>query len=1364
MAIAGFNPDLSNVWANQVQYGSPQLAAMAEMFARLLGAPSVDALPPMWRDIVQKGLYIASNNWGDQLGILNSGNLFMNMQQSVMAGALGGGFSSMNGGYMGMTPGSQSQLMNSANLLTQAAHQFYFTPGGGVNYSNTHGMNPMTFAPFAADVARYVPLQTGGAQNLEASVRGGRGSLARARSAFNDLEGKGVRFSPQQTLLRDQLDTWGEFRRDQRKMRNEVDKELDTLEKSLSHLETPQEKDNWRRRLNELARTRGGLDIAPHKSNADALKFAREQLNKKDLVLRDDKGEYKKYHGSRTGEDYTYDTLTDWKELGDTYSDMNKTDSIRDMLKKGTDIRGKNPNQDGLIRMSVQGKQGSAGIEEMLKQALEAGADRNSEKIRGLAELGVKVKRYEDLQHQVESEMMKQTPGVISLSEQDAKINDLQKLTWEDYAKNKEKYNSVFGGEVSQDMFEDMKKGVLTQMRAYRDKQREKVDKEVEDRITRDPIEAQKFGGVDVDEQRVSKDEIKGIAQASKQKNFEGTALSEAFNNRYQAAMNATARNVEQLSRLFGTTDYSQISALAQQLGMGSVADPRNAQEVADRITGIKAFSRMSGRDTSSVINEQGAITEFFRQIFGSKERVSGSLIEGVQNIGELADVHRRVTGHGPTRNEAVGGAVEAVAGFLDEKGSSLAVARVAADDENIPMSNENRAELKQLLENVDNANTQEEKDKALREVKRFTRRHGLMRYKNYVKDAGAKEGLGVAQSRAGEVIEHNALLHIRNMSPEERSDYSAEAQALFRATASGADKTLSDIIGQNGVDKEFMDKTMGDVSKEDAEKLIQENVINPMRAQGASQKEIARAAENYRKWMNLPSDVKKFIMREIDNSPAGSVYTSKAQQARLAQIKAKQQWEDRQNAEGGSSQGTIMDFINGLAGVGDNGNVTNRDLMKSQMAEWVKEQTQGMNKEEKEKWMEENVGKDGALTERGLDNFNKSQDKMKTFKLNSEGKIENTDFLRQTINTPQGKQFMWQAMGFSSLREAMKASGETTWNKAFQALENNGLVTSDLGNGQYGVTGAAELEKMRKEAQGKLDTQEKQDRITNWLEEKGYKEVNFDENGKIKSMVDKNGKSLTGNDLQNTLEELSNKNADFANMMSKNSSDDRLRAGIRAMTGGSFNEAFEPDIKDYTPWDKLSDKEKKAYEEAGVNEDTYNLRRTMMHNSIAAMNKLSDPEKKSFLTEVNKLAGENTLYEGMKRKKGESDEDYMKRIRSEGPTPMILEALMKDGVLREGTAASKAAADVNKFLSGGFAGEGGKVKIKDYIQGGKEQEIDMGNVAKEVKGSGGGGAGGGEGITSGSLLDILNPIINSLQSLASTVSGNSLRVNSREQ
>lgn len=152
--IAGYNDRLANVWANQATYSSPQLLGLLDVISRLFGASSARQLPKGVEDVLHKGLYIIANNWGDKLGMLNSGNMFMNMHQAALSGAAGGGYTTLKHDDDGNM--SEATNLRRAKALTDAAHDFCFTPSGGVNYANTHGMHPKTFESYAADVAGYL--------------------------------------------------------------------------------------------------------------------------------------------------------------------------------------------------------------------------------------------------------------------------------------------------------------------------------------------------------------------------------------------------------------------------------------------------------------------------------------------------------------------------------------------------------------------------------------------------------------------------------------------------------------------------------------------------------------------------------------------------------------------------------------------------------------------------------------------------------------------------------------------------------------------------------------------------------------------------------------------------------------------------------------------------------------------------------------------------------------------------------------------------------------------------------------------------------------------------------------------------------
>lgn len=178
-----------DVVANQQQYSSNQVSGMADVIAKLFGVQSASDMPPEWQGIIRQIAYAVSNNYGDQLGLLNQGNMFANIHQAILTQ---GGLESrdVGGSLLGVSYGSSVKSVQVADILTKIAGDFYSTKGGAEKIDNTHGMSGRLFEGFAAGVMKDRGIKEGDIQTVisRKGAEGMKSTLDEARKAGADTD------------------------------------------------------------------------------------------------------------------------------------------------------------------------------------------------------------------------------------------------------------------------------------------------------------------------------------------------------------------------------------------------------------------------------------------------------------------------------------------------------------------------------------------------------------------------------------------------------------------------------------------------------------------------------------------------------------------------------------------------------------------------------------------------------------------------------------------------------------------------------------------------------------------------------------------------------------------------------------------------------------------------------------------------------------------------------------------------------------------------------------------------------------------------------------------------------------------------
>lgn len=502
--IAEFPEDISNVLANNQMYDSPELIAAGNGLARLFGGRSMDELPPTYREFLHKILYAVANSYGDTLGLMNVGNMFMNMQQAVMAGTRGGGggYSSLPSSLLGVTPGSSLQLMQKANLLTSLAKQFYFNDDGTVNLDNTQGMSSEVFSAFAADAARFVPQRVQNPVRVTAQVDKGSG-IEGIEKAYKELQDKGGVLTYSQTEFLSQLKRYKELRKGKGDWKKKLDEELTGIDRELDG--TPVEGEDGIQDsalLQKIERIKDKL--GKRAEGAKTIGDLRKIIEETDKLR--EGGVYK----TEDGQTITY-TREDIERLERIGKGGKPEPILKRYGERGTaNLRGEG--EEYIARSSYGAdRRVSQGLEGTIEEAIKDGVNKNQVRIRELADIARKTSVYEDTVERIERERRRRESDYVSIAGNEEEVEGIRS----DIATLKQAEQNPA---VSEERRETLKKNrekleeLLERQEAKLQTQREEVNTEARKRLVGKELKEEKVAGVEVGRSKITEEDFATIS------------------------------------------------------------------------------------------------------------------------------------------------------------------------------------------------------------------------------------------------------------------------------------------------------------------------------------------------------------------------------------------------------------------------------------------------------------------------------------------------------------------------------------------------------------------------------------------------------------------------------------------------------------------------------------------------------------------------------------------------------------------------------------------------------------------------------------------------------------------------------------
>lgn len=1125
-----------------------------------------------------------------------------------------------------------------------------------------------------------------------------------------------------------------------------------------------QTRENWRQSLKE---------------EIDALK--RETLDKgKGGNIQKRFNDIKKRIGQAAEYATTLDQLEEAIDKADTEEYVENDPDIGKQVKKINEQGGRVQAQTGisspgLIKIeSDPNKRGAQALIDMLQRGVKLGVDPTQVEAQRIADIARKAMAYEEARDTFETQLKERDKNYETIKNREETIRTIRQETFEQSEAGKKKYSNEEERAKAKDTWEEDRQRRIAGVEESIKTTNNALSKYINEHWVGQRLDATKnFAGTGVDLAAtvITQADLPVMQALLRGGSMEALLASKQYSSDYMAGLSANIKNVEQLGEAFGTADYGEIKAIAKQLALGEIADPRNAMNVTERLEHAKMLSRVSGRTVESVLNEQGAIVEFFKQTFGSSENLSGEMITSVQNIGEAADVYRRNTGRGLTRAQAVASAQLAIAGLLDKQGSAYTMAKYALESNNIPLGDENRKTLQELVDKVENATSYEEQQSALYKLQDFTRGLGFQHYKYDNKQANAQFGYDNVRIRSGLIAADNILNNLSRLSdaaennfvnPKDENDTSGVT--FFRdirgkngtEARREAEATLRGILGPNGVSRAMLEATVEDITPERAEEMIQKDIREPMKSAGYSEEKIKEAETNFRNWLALGAPMREWMIGQIKNQTIGETIESNSGRASALKRQEEAVLNQYINPEEPemASQGMVKDFIRGMMDGGGDTKWTNKDVIGKVVGDLVKES----GNEDKM------YADDGGLSKEGVSYLNSKADKSGTLFLSFTEKdgvkaLENTDVLNQKITTAGGERIeLWRAMGFDSLKDAKENAHGARLGRGMQQLElAQGQLLQGMGDGRT-VAVRNRLLTMQDRADMVLESRkiQRQRDIEEVFQTKlGAKQVIFDNNGNIAKVIDKEGKTIENKegkpDLDTYLQE-ANKDEDVHRVLNSNTND-TLEFDRKVSQLFGQDKAARLDVKNSInrKWEDLTEEQQKEW----GNKTNYEFRKALVGNVEAAYTSLSKTEKSSLLTEINKLAQDDSKLKDITRKEGESDTDYYDRIKDKVPIDLIAKAMSSEGMnWSRGSEAYKKFQTVEDFFNGAYTVRSGDVTLTTYDprdpnKRGKDQTF---NIDEVRKGSGGKdpSLGGGNGMESigYEIISLIQSLLGKLDSM----------------
>ncbi len=879
---------------------------------------------------------------------------------------------------------------------------------------------------------------------------------------------------------------------------------------------------------------------------------------------------------------------------------------------------------------------------------------------------------------------------------------------------------------------------------------RSSLDRQVDKALEGTELEEETIDGKRVGKKKISSADLTAARQQQWKGGTQAEMITKDAVKDVHEALRAGSKNIAELEKMFGTSEFSELQNMAKQLGMGSLTDKQNVDKVTRSIKQAQVLAEKTGRSIQSIMNEQGSLASAYSRIYGGEYRVDNKAVARTQRISEEAGAASAEAGIGGTKEEVAAGQVASDAAAMEETKNISALKYTLHSDKAVSLSKEAKESGADLEARIDEA-----------------------------LNSGDYEAIAALDAEAGQWVstygDMNAYKQL-NANKEFGSDIAGKYQmsrVLSNVQEDMGNLTQEQIQGmaQNGTDI-TSEKTQGQILS--ALKNVSNSTLNRInkaaeKSPEAMEKEINSILEEAKGTMS-EEDYAEFekSVRGIQEMGAGGrkYLTSKAydkdnEGRETLESKMKNETAiskkilDDTLAEGEEVQKTGVQSAIAGALAGDKA-ITNRDAALQYMVD------KGY------------VGENGFVGQKEIEKMNKEDSGMFALQLDTEtGAIKNTDALDKEITLPDGSKVpLWKAMGLGETKEeALKNAKDT--NKVaqgMQELSKQGISSAGLGNGNVAFFDQKSMDERTDMMEEQRQLQKESRKRINAYNTNGERisDAEFDENGKLKSAT-VDGKKYEGRELEKKLKDVASKDTKIQNALAgldneygeaarKTQAHDQFVNSLVGGAGLTGDEELTDDDFSEDKWDDLSEEEKASY--GGRSNYKYQL--AIRQKLQESYKNLKGDAKKKFDEYAVDYLKRTTA-----RKPGESDEDFEDRIKEKVDDKeltareyanIMSEHRKEIGSLEGGKKASDDYGVVAKAERGDFLNEKGPQK---FWVNGHNQTINMDDVRRDLgMGGGPGGPGGpGGGVDMSGLENLLQPLAAVINSLGGCVNGQALRV-----
>lgn len=679
---------------------------------------------------------------------------------------------------------------------------------------------------------------------------------------------------------------------------------------------------------------------------------------------------------------------------------------------------------DSKILRTQKGYQGiKMALDEIEKsQGKEGAIDKGSNEYKALVDLSRVTKAYDEA-----AKGMKQTPQIQKLESEidklDAKERSGVKLTDEE-----KRSRTVMSRDLSR-LRQERTKGIKAGLQG-RD-------------LGEETINGQKFGKL-----RMTEDMIDMAAEQYNNGGTQSEMMTTKARKEVQEAIRKTSKNVSELEKIFGTNDFAELQNIAKTLGMGSISDMRNVEQVTKRIREAQVMAQKTGRSIQSIFTEQGALLGTYSQIYGGESRVNAKSITFNQRVSSQVEEDTKTNGgRGATKEEASAEIAASEAAYMDETSGMQLLKYNLNDNKLLTLTPEQRKKAEALMQRYKAAEARGDYHAMAAieaEANQWNAENGDTS-ESAKKDARTKHGHDFATGFHNAVAVENLKTDMSNLGAGQKAVLAKEG---INVDSEKTQNEFGEVFNQlDNKDMAGADEIANLKNEKDREAAIQ-GMLDSSGLTGDARKKYEDAL---RKYVSYGSATRQFLRREGIADAHMATRVSAAGEARMAREVAIADLKTKLSEGGELPKSGMASFTEGLL-AGDN-EVTDRDVVLSSLA------SHGFYNKET-----------GAVDQEAINRLNNDPEMSKSmFALSVDektGALKNTDILEKEIQGPDGKKMpMWKLLGDTKEEAYANAKDPSRVNDMMNTLSNDyGLSGTSIGGGNVVFAEGASIQKGREE------------------------------------------------------------------------------------------------------------------------------------------------------------------------------------------------------------------------------------------------------------------------------------------------------------